>query len=134
MKDLAIVALENEDQQVLAETVLRGLDLTPVAVHEVERILYLITDRPIRLMVLALALFQYRPEALRSLQRLCPENSLLLVADTPEQAQHANVTFGGCIHHVFFYPPSPAEIREFALTALRKQDTRRESAVGTCGN
>jgi hypothetical protein len=134
MNDLAIVALGNPELQHIAETALSDIHLTPVVVNEVERLLYLITDRPIRLMVLALALFQYRPDALRSLQRLCPENSVLLLADTPEQALHANVSFGGCIHHVFFSPPSADEIRGFALTALRKQDARRENAVETQGD
>ncbi len=134
MNEFAIVALGTPDQQTLAETIVRDIHLTPVAVHEVERILFLLTDRPIRLLVLALSLFQYRPEALRSLQRLCPENSVLLVADNPLQAQHANVSFGGYIHHVFFYPPSPDEIREFALTALRKQDSKKENPVEACGS
>jgi hypothetical protein len=125
MSDFAIVALGNSDQQTMTEAALRKVDLTPLGVLEVERILFLLTDRPIRLLVLSLSLFRYRLEALRSLLRLCPESSVLLVADTPLQAQNAQVQFGGCIHHVFFYPPSPLEIREFALTALRKQASKK---------
>jgi len=133
MNDYAIIALGNPDQQTQTETVLRDLELTPLGTQEAERILFLLTDRPIRLLVLALSLFQYRSEALRSLLRLCPENSVLLVADSPLQAQHAHISFGGCIHHVFFYPPSSAEIHDFALTALRKQCDKKENTASRSG-
>jgi len=125
MPDFAIVALGNSDLQVLVETVLSDINLTPLVTHEVDRILRLITERPVRLLVLSLSLFQYHPDALRYLQHYCPENSVLLIADSPLQAHRAHVTFGGCTHHVFFYPPSPLEIREFALTALRKQASKK---------
>jgi len=131
MHELALVALGNPNQQVQVETALRSLEVTPVGVSEVERLLFLLSHRPIRLIVLALSLFQFRPEALRSLLRLCPENSVLLVADSPLQAHHAHVAFGGCIHHVFFYPPAPAEIVEFARTALQKQDSKKGAPTET---